>query len=277
MVVAHSVTERPLLPIGPAGAWVTPPDRLREFLERRGEWLRGSVASCLEERNGSGRALLLTFDDGYRDFLLEALPVLEATETPCILFVVTDLFEPGRAPFEHRLAALVAALDRVRIPGVGEVQTGSVAEKDRVYRDLYAMWRSHTPDSRNEALLALAETNRIAPKAPDEFLSWDELRELDRHPLVTIGSHTRRHPLLTSLATPEAREEIAGSKAILEEELGHSVDCFSYPYGAHSFRLRRAVRDVGFRYAFTTGARRVPRRLRPFAIPRYEIHHPDLD
>ena len=85
VVVAHSVSDTQALPIGPAGAWATRPEELRAFLERRRDWRRGDVAACLEDRGGEGPALLLSFDDGYRDFRIQALPVLEATETPALL------------------------------------------------------------------------------------------------------------------------------------------------------------------------------------------------
>jgi peptidoglycan/xylan/chitin deacetylase (PgdA/CDA1 family) len=87
------------------------------------------------------------------------------------------------------------------------------------------------------------------------FLSWDELIELDRHPLITIGAHTKNHPVLSRLTAEGVRDELAGGKEILENRLGHSVDHLAYPFGGNFQACRRefeAAREVGFRSAFTT-------------------------
>ena len=55
-------------------------------------------------------------------------------------------------------------------------------------------------------------------------LNWEEITFLDKHPLVTIGSHTHSHPNLRQLSKQDAFSEMSSSKAILEEKLNHSVD-----------------------------------------------------
>lgn len=277
VVVAHSVCDAPALPIGPAAGYAVTPERLGEMLAERDRWCRTPYPACLDAPDASGAGLLLTFDDGYRDFLTHALPLLEATETPCLLFVVTRWADGAEAPLENRLAALVAGLERIRLPSGEERALPSIEARERTYRELYRASRGDAPAGRRARLEALARDNGVPiPPAPEAFLDWDQIARLDRHPLVTLGAHSRTHPLLTTLGHAEARREIADSRRELALRLGHPVDAFSYPYGGHSFRLRRAARDAGYRHAFTTRARPLPRRLRPYAIPRFDIHHPSL-
>jgi peptidoglycan/xylan/chitin deacetylase (PgdA/CDA1 family) len=277
VVVAHSVTDAPVLPIGPAAGYAVTPDRIEEMLDERERWCRTPYPECLEAKPEGNARRVLTFDDGYRDFASHALPLLEGSETPCLLFIVTSWADGAEGPLENRLAALVAGLDRIRLPSGEERALPSAETRDHTYRELYQAARGDPPAGRQARLEALARDNGVPiPPVPESFLDWDEIAALDRHPLVTIGAHSRTHPLLTTLPHAEARQEIAGSRRDLGERLGHPVDAFSYPYGGNSFRLRRAAREAGYRHAFTTRARPVGRRLRPFAIPRFDVHHPWL-
>lgn len=88
------------------------------------------------------------------------------------------------------------------------------------------------PD-RNE-ILASAESLRAAASQGIEF-----------------GAHTRTHPKLTDLAPELEREEIAGSKADLEQVLGRPVDLFSFPYGAYNERTLQYCKEAGYRFAYS--------------------------
>ena len=82
-------------------------------------------------------------------------------------------------------------------------------------------------------------------------LTWEEVREMDRHPLVDFGSHGLTHRLLTGLTDEEAAREIEDSKAILEKQLGREVNFFSYTHGSHNDRTRELVRKAGYRAAYS--------------------------
>jgi peptidoglycan/xylan/chitin deacetylase (PgdA/CDA1 family) len=86
-------------------------------------------------------------------------------------------------------------------------------------------------------------------------MSWDELRELVRDPLVTIGAHTRGHYALAKLSEGEARAQMADSIARIENELGRPCRHFSYPYGCEQSAGEREFRlaeELGVETAVTT-------------------------
>jgi peptidoglycan/xylan/chitin deacetylase (PgdA/CDA1 family) len=86
-------------------------------------------------------------------------------------------------------------------------------------------------------------------------MNWDELREISRDPLCTIGAHTIRHFALARLAEDEARAEMSGSADRIERELGRRPLHFAYPYGdsrSASPREFRLARELGFATAVTT-------------------------
>jgi peptidoglycan/xylan/chitin deacetylase (PgdA/CDA1 family) len=88
----------------------------------------------------------------------------------------------------------------------------------------------------------------------DQYLTWDQVRELDRSGVVEIGAHTMDHADLPILPAELRRWEVGESKAGLERELGHEVRQFAYPYGAYDAATIEAVREAGFETAVTTVA-----------------------
>ncbi|MBI4313536.1 MAG: polysaccharide deacetylase family protein [Candidatus Omnitrophica bacterium] len=102
------------------------------------------------------------------------------------------------------------------------------------------------------------------------FLTWDQIVELDRAG-VTIGSHSIDHPWLPALREEDLRRELVESKRILEEKLGHAVDYFCYPMGAHDARVIEAVKSAGYLGASATHPGRLASNTNPYAVKRMRI------
>ena len=86
-------------------------------------------------------------------------------------------------------------------------------------------------------------TNFVGHK---HFLTWDEISELD-HSGMTIGGHTRSHPVLSAIADPRTlTDEIAGGKAIIEFHTKKPITVFAYPFGAYNDEVIAAVKAAGY-------------------------------
>ena len=77
-----------------------------------------------------------------------------------------------------------------------------------------------------------------------EVLAWEDAAALPDAG-VTLGAHTESHARLTDVEPERAEDEIRGSRARLEEELG-PIRHFSYPYGKTSESLAEIVAAAGF-------------------------------
>jgi peptidoglycan/xylan/chitin deacetylase (PgdA/CDA1 family) len=77
---------------------------------------------------------------------------------------------------------------------------------------------------------------------------------MSRDPLVTIGGHTMNHKPLGKLTEEKIRQEIEGSVARIEEQIGKKVEHFSYPFGRRECGPREfaMVKEMGFKTAVTT-------------------------
>ncbi|MEI7998631.1 MAG: polysaccharide deacetylase family protein [Candidatus Omnitrophota bacterium] len=103
------------------------------------------------------------------------------------------------------------------------------------------------------------------------FLTWDQVKEMEKSDFLA-GAHSRHHPYLPEISLDKAQEEILGSKKVIEQNLGHSIEFFAYPSGGFSEALKDVVRDSGFKAAATTnrGKGRLNQNL--FALKRIRMN-----
>ncbi len=115
------------------------------------------------------------------------------------------------------------------------------------------------------------------PKSGGQSISWEQLAEM-RDAGVDIQSHTVTHSSLNAKKgkTDEQyqawlKSELAGSKELLEKNLGIQVKAIAYPYGLHSDAVREAAKQAGYEAAFTVYGQRIGHGADPTIIGRYAI------
>lgn len=202
----------------------------------------------------------LTFDDGYRNNLDQAWPVLAKHQAPWTLYVVRGFAERTARLWWLELEEAIRALLRLSLDlpdGRFEMPAGTDAEKQKAFDQLY--WRLRKGP---EAILlsVISDLGRQAGIDPvalveRECLPVETLRSLAGAPGVTIGAHTLSHPMLAKHPEAEARREIAESKTWLEEALGAPVRHFAYPVGDPTSAGPREfalAQEAGFVSAVTT-------------------------
>lgn len=199
------------------------------------------------------RSVLVTFDDGYRDFAELAWPILKRYRLPVTLFVPTGFpDQPDRSFWWDRLHEAVhrATQDQVDTP-FGRLALASAAQRRPVLARLTGFVKG------NAHARAMAWVDRIWTQLgrpwPDHgVLSWSELRRLSSEG-VTLAAHTQTHPLLNRIPAAGARAEVVESVEDLEREVGPVPPVFAYPGGAFNDEVVGMLRREGFRLAFTTG------------------------
>jgi len=83
------------------------------------------------------------------------------------------------------------------------------------------------------------------------FLTWEQVKEMEMYDILA-GAHTRHHVYLPDVSLINAQEEIAGSKKMIEDHLGHRIDYFCYPSGGFTEEIKRLTKEAGFKAAVTT-------------------------
>jgi peptidoglycan/xylan/chitin deacetylase (PgdA/CDA1 family) len=223
-----------------------------EFLRHEFEVVRLEIlVDRLQSRTMTGREIVITFDDGVRNHFTLAWPILRLRNVPATFFVCPGLIESGdwvwRTELRMRLKHLNTYTRRSAARDLGcpyndiemimEWTKQLPLEEREIFRDTIAKRTAGFSPSREE----------MARHAP---LTWDQLRQMDEG-LITIGSHTLTHPILTTLSDDVLQHEVADSRNMLEQALDRRIDFFSYPNGANDARVVGAVRGH-YRAALTT-------------------------
>ena len=219
--------------------------------------MRDVLAALDDPRRLPRRAVLVTFDDGYRDFASNAWPVLQAASVPATLFVATAFSaDPSVRFWWDRLWAAVRTTSRTSLETpVGVFPVGADAATSTVGQ-LRAWLKDLDHDATLSEVARIVDALDIAGDATTEpaVLDWDDLRRLAREG-VTLAPHTRHHPLLDRVDIERAVDEIAGSSKDLERETGAiaaPVPVLAYPSGAHGESAVEAARRAGMELAMTT-------------------------
>lgn len=108
-----------------------------------------------------------------------------------------------------------------------------------------------------------------------EYLSWEQLREMQSSGLITIGDHTLSHPSLPVLSEEKVRNEILAAQNILQANLGITINLFAYPYGGFNGEAEKILREGGFVAAVTTRRGLACAKL-PYELPRIRIGNTPL-
>ncbi|NBN62505.1 polysaccharide deacetylase family protein [Microvirga tunisiensis] len=210
---------------------------------------------------GNERFAVLTFDDGYRDNLEQAYPVLKALGVPMTLFITSGLIDRTSELWWVALERLIRERDRLTASvqgGLTELPCGTPEEKATCFSVLRDVLIRETDEREQRALvrkLAAGNGLDLAALAGELMMSWDDLRALSRDRHVTIGAHTHDHFALARLSEAEARADVERGMTRIEAELGLRPQVFAYPYGdldAAGAREARLIAELGFQAAVTT-------------------------
>lgn len=198
-----------------------------------------------------------TFDDGFADNLIRALPVMEKFAAPFTAYISTGMIARSIDAWWFGVAALVRQRNRIELPALGRFECTDHAGKQRAYSAIETAIHENfelLPAVREA--IATAGIN-IAELVDQEGLTEKQLRSLSQHPLVTVGGHTTTHQNLARASAATVYAEMADNRQFLQNLTGKPVAHNAYPYGhsgACGAREAAISRSVGFRTAVTTRA-----------------------
>jgi len=208
------------------------------------------------------RAAALTFDDGYRDNLEVAAPLLERFRLPATFFLVPALLDGGRAWWEV-VAWAFARSTRLELEWDGQRrQLDGPARRSALAESACEGLKGIDHAARLAAIDEL--TARLAPRGTHGdglFLDWDGARRLARRPGAEIGSHSRDHVILSRETGPAQTADLTSARRTLQRELDVPALALAYPNGTsvdYDERTMAAAREAGHRWALTarTGVNR---------------------
>jgi peptidoglycan/xylan/chitin deacetylase (PgdA/CDA1 family) len=233
-----------------------------------------------ENRPWPERALIITFDDGYRDNYANAFPVLREMGFSATIFLAVSHIGEARLFWWDFIAYCFkqTRLSSVTFPLFSsEPLSIADARERRQVTDRVLDWIKEVPEEVKSEFVATLPAN-LEVRMPENLaagmhLTWDEVREMVAGGLE-FGSHTMTHPILSNVNAAQLEEEISESKKILERELERESIAFSYPVGGRT-SFNEAVKDVvkkcGFRFAVSYREGVAKKTSDPYTLPRIHI------
>lgn len=187
----------------------------------------------------------ISFDDGFRDIYEYAYPIFKKYNIPFTIYLTTALPEGKAELWWIKLERLINQYTTLIVQGE-EYRCETMEEKNQVFNDL--MQRIyHCSDTPSKVFGKWFADYQIY--MDNLVLTWDELAEMLSSGLLTVGSHTQSHPMLTKIPTEEVRQELLESKNLIEQHLSTSVNHFSYPHSAYNMEIANELRLIGYQSA----------------------------
>jgi len=220
-------------------------------------------------------AVVITVDDGYRDFYEVAYPLLKHYQVPATFYVTTGFINGDLWLWPDQVTWLLMN----KANGLGELQLGtlkvSLAEPmDRIWWPIVGHLLNATNAERLHYLQQLSASCQLAlpVAAPSEYsaVSWSELVEMQSNN-IEIGGHTVSHPSLGHMPLSESAFEIQQSWQDLTDNLGVHARTFCYPNGQpgdYSDEIKQQVQASPYSAAVTAFSDRFNTRL-PYAWRRF--------
>ena len=257
--------------------------------------------------NGSleAQTVVVTFDDGYRDNLVDAWPLLERYKIPATIFVAAGasnrrppywwdeldrlLLTPGTLPshFDLTLSGQTVRCDLGPSATYDEdaarrfrnwrVWEDAPTARHALYRSLHDLLQTLQPP---EQAAVMDDVRRWSGACDNHVRAHERLTDaeivcLASSRLIDIGGHTVTHPALATLPPKQQSEEIDRNKHHLESLAGRPLKSFAYPSGVYSEETTGIVRDAGYACACSAVIGPVHHDADPFQLPRRSVHDCD--
>lgn len=215
----------------------------------------------LTARDFSRRFACLTFDDGYRDKMDFALPIMREFDAPFTAYITCDFAEGVGRLWWIALERVIAGASSIEVEFDGfptRLDTSTAAAKQAAFDWLHERSRKlsgqHELELEIDALCARHGVDRAAV-CRELCMSWEELKSFASDPLVSIGAHSVTHCNLAMQSADSARRELVVSRERIERALQRPVVHFAYPYGnRHAAGVREfaLAQAAGYKTAVTT-------------------------
>lgn len=257
-------------------------DQIIRFISKNYEVVQLEKAILEPPRKTDKPFAAFVFDDGYRDFILYALPILKKYNCPTSMYVVTDCIEQQLPPWTYILdyhfihsKILKLQLDTALLPESLKNTSFSNTEARFQFAKQFKPYLKKLPNQTRVQLYnqVLASLNDV--QAPsDLIMNWEELAVLKAEH-IEIGSHTKSHPLLNKLETEtEIKAEIKGSGELIAKHLGNFPKTISYPIGGYSETVKKVALESGYQLGLAVNQEIYHRDKNDrFEIPRIELYN----
>jgi len=236
-------------------------------------------------RGFTKNSLILTFDDGYADNYLEALPVLEYFNCQAIFFITTSNTNTKKELWWDELERVF--LTEIELPKNLKIRLNSknyifdtsneksIRETYNVLHPLIKYSKTNTRDRVIDGILYWANLPKKG-RNTHRVMTDKEIKLISKSNSAIIGTHTHTHSLLCLYYHEGQYSDVKKSKDLLENWTGEKIRYFSYPFGGkrdYNKETLRVCDELGFDIAFANYYGQVHKWTHKYQIPRYLVRN----
>jgi peptidoglycan/xylan/chitin deacetylase (PgdA/CDA1 family) len=199
--------------------------------------------------------LILSFDDGYKDFIEVVVPILESHRVVANQNIVAIAVECGRPPMNVELQDFIAAapaalLREAPLPGLPQ----GADPNDRLGSGRIASralkWR---PIAEQKVIFAEIEQQflRFDGFRPTKMMSVEDVREVAQ--ISEIGVHSYEHASMASESDAYLREDVRRCREYFRDRLGFATTIYAFPNGSFRQGQDELLRAAGYQYVLCVG------------------------
>lgn len=212
-----------------------------------------SAVDLMQAGKLPARAMCITFDDGYKDNLTLAKPVLATYGLPASFFVTVDYLE--KSPKWDYLTEALRHTNRDEITLLGKTYPLREASQRRHFSLQAPEKIKQLPEEKADQVLSGLIADLGNTSVDGLMMNAADVRQL-MNADMEIGAHGTGHHILARIDTESAQHEVQACKPVLEDMVGKPVQGFAYPNGLFPVdftdRHIQMVEQAGYQYAVST-------------------------
>jgi len=200
---------------------------------------------------------VITFDDGYKNNIRNALPILKKYRMPATFFVSTGFLDGGLMWNDIIIESLRRTSNNeidLRDEGLGYYSLKNISERSHAITNIIKKLK-YLDSLRRDELVSKIKCLSDVNLPDDIMMNEEDISHLARSGME-LGAHTVTHPILSRISDDDASFEIQKSKHDLESISGGKVFAFAYPNGRpgkdYLYKHVDMVRSAGFSCALST-------------------------
>ncbi|GAB2829433.1 polysaccharide deacetylase family protein [Ferruginibacter profundus] len=213
--------------------------------------LEDIVAGKIQQ--GKKKLATISFDDGYKDNIVYAAPILDKYNCKASFYVVIDCIENNMPTWTHifEYCFQFTAIKKINIdfdflPAEYRVTSLDTEESRLAYERKLVPFLKTIPNAQRVAVMQRVVDTCTDITIPPLMMSWDDLKVL-KNKGHYIGSHTTTHCMLATVTDEaELQHELLHSAKVIEQKLGHFPVTISYPGGSYNANTIKMSKAAGY-------------------------------
>lgn len=239
--------------------------------------LPDALSGFLDGRGWPERGLAITFDDGYRNNLEVAAPILQRLGLPATFFVTAGFVEGRARPwwYDVREAVAAARVTEVLLPGEPVRDLRTVVARRACCQALEWAWSSLPENDRSVRLAHFQQALQVAPaELRYPFMTREEVQRLAGLGF-DVQPHGDTHCSLRAEGAERVRQEVQASVAFITAITQRPPNCLAWPYGhmpATRTLAETALKQAGLAAAVSVATGFNGSATDPLALYRWDVH-----